>query len=79
MKLTTAKLLKLKIDYGIKDSEIYFKVEEIRKLFPDLRCPPDKILSLNIDGKIQEGIKATDIKELSEFDKKMIQLYNFKK
>jgi hypothetical protein len=74
-----SQLIKLKVDYGVYENELYFDIEQLRELYPDLRFPPDKIKTVFINTVAKEGIKQQDIQELTEFDKNVIKLYNFKK
>jgi len=72
-------LIQLNVKYGTYENELYFDIEEIRRLFPDLRFPPDKIKEVIMGGVSAKGIKQNDIQELTDFDRNMVKLYNFKK
>lgn len=72
-------LIRLKVKYTIHENEFYFDIDELRQKFPDLRFPPDKIKEVFIGGVSKKGIKQEDIHELTDFEKKVIKLYNFKK
>lgn len=79
MTITDGKLIRQKVRYGVYDSHLYFDIDEVSLKYPDVRFPPDKIREVFMDGMLRKGIRAQDIKELSEFDKQMIRLYHHKK
>ena len=78
MKPSLTSLIRLKVKYGVKNNEMYFDVDEMREMFPDLRFPPDKICKVSIGGVEKDGIRHQDMRELTEFEKNIIKVYNNK-
>lgn len=73
---TVEELIELKVEHN---SELYFEIEGIRNLYPDLRFPPDKIKRVLINGTLKNGIQQQDLHELTPFDKNLIKLHGFGK
>lgn len=72
-------LIGLKVEYEIYEEQLYFNIDMVGQLFPDLRFPPEKVKELIIEGTVKKAIRREDMHELTDFEKKLIKLYNFKK
>lgn len=79
MKPTHTTLIKQKVKYGVDNNEPYFDVDELREKYPNLRFPSDKIKIVSIGGINRNGIRVQDIQELTDFEKNLTKLYNFRK
>ena len=74
-----ASTLVKQVRYTIHESELYFDVNEVKQLYPNLKFPAEKIKQLPIGGIYVNSIRQQDIEEMTDFDKKVLQLLRFKK
>lgn len=76
---TQIELIVENITWVIHEGEHYFDVNEVKQKYDSVKFPPDKIKKLPIGGVLVNVIRAEDIQEMTDFDKKVIQLLKYKK
>jgi len=77
MKPNQSTLIKQKMRYSLFEGELYFSVDDIREHYTTLKFPPEKIKQLPIGGVYANTIKVSDIQEMTDFDKKILQTLNY--
>jgi hypothetical protein len=77
--MTASQLIGMNIRYAVYRNQLYFDVLEIKALLPNKKFPAEKIKQLPIGGRVTNTIKASDIQNMTDFDKNIVQFMKVKK